>query len=263
VALPPDVSALVEALIAGVQEALDDNLLGVYPRGSLAIGDFQPEYSDVDVLVVTRERVSEDEFAALKEMHDRLRVLPNRYAVALEAAYIDGESVRRFEPGQRHPTITSHDPFRWERHDSNWVLDRWQARECGIAWYGPDPQTLIDEISEDQLREAARLRVLEWSMWAGAVPDKDRAWLNERAHQAYVIETICRALHALSHPGLPTKRQAVAWGLEALPEPWRGLVERSGEWRTQDVDDPTTAEETLAFVQWAAIEARPASSGSP
>jgi len=58
-------------------------------------------------------------------------------------------------------------------------------------------------------------------------------------------------------------RHTGAWGLQALPEPWRGLIERSREWRTQDVDDTSTAEETLAFVKWAAVEARSASSGSP
>ena len=253
---PPEVSDLLDGLLAGVRDALGDNLLGMYPRGSLAFGDFDPGYSDVDVLVVTLRPVSEDEFEALEAMHKRIRALPNRYAVGLEVAYIDRESVRRFVAGQRHPTITSHDPFRWERHDRNWVLDRWQTRECGIAWYGPDPRTLIDEISDDELREAARLRVLEWAEWASAVTEKDRAWVNERAHQAYVIETICRALHALSHLGLPTKRQAVAWGLEVMPEPWRGLIERSREWRTQEVDDTSTAEETLAFVEWAAAHAR-------
>ena len=249
---PQLVTALIDALIEDLRQALADNLLGVYPRGSLALGDFDPEYSDIDVLVVTRRRASEDEFEALKSMHDRLRELPNRYAAGLEAAYIDSESVRRFVPGQRHPTITSHDPFRWERHDSNWVLDRWQTRESGIAWYGPDPRTVIDEITDAELREAARLRILEWARWSQAVPKEDRAWINERAHQAYVIETMCRALHALSHPGLATKPQAVAWGLETLPEPWLSLLQRSREWRTQEVDDPATAEETLGFVKWAA-----------
>jgi hypothetical protein len=251
----PEVSALIEALLDGLRGALGDNLLGVYPRGSLALGDFDPDYSDVDVLVVTWQRVSDEEFEALGAMHDRIRALPNRYAAGLEAAYIDSESVRRFQPGQRHPTITSHDPFRWERHDSNWVLDRWQTRQGGVAWYGPDPETVIDEIGDDELREAARMRVLEWAGWARSVPDEDRAWINERAHQAYVIETMCRALHALSHPGLPTKPQAVAWALRVLPEPWRTLVEKSGEWRTQDIDDTATEKEALKFVEWAAAQA--------
>ena len=254
--LPPDeVHDLVDQLLAGLREALGDNLLGVYPRGSLALGDFDPGYSDVDVLVVTQQRVSEAEFEALKVMHARIGALPNRYVEGLEAAYIDAESVRRFVPGQRHPTITSHDPFRWEKHESNWLLDRWQTRQSGIAWFGPDPRTVIDEISDDELREAARRRILEWAGWARAVPEKDRAWINERAHQAYVIETMCRALHALSHPGLATKPQAVAWAAEMLPEPWLDLLRRSRDWRMEEFNDTVTAEEALAFIAWAAAQA--------
>jgi hypothetical protein len=36
--IPPECRALVEALLSGVRDALGDNLLGVYLRGSLALG---------------------------------------------------------------------------------------------------------------------------------------------------------------------------------------------------------------------------------
>ena len=114
---PTDVISLLDEFVAAVREELPDNLLGIYLRGSLALGDFRPDYSDVDLLVVTHQRVSDEEFEALRDMHERLRVLPNRYAAGLEAAYIDADSAKRFVPGKLHPTITSHDPFRWERLD--------------------------------------------------------------------------------------------------------------------------------------------------
>jgi hypothetical protein len=129
-------------------------------------------------------RVTAAEFEALREMHDRIRTLPNPYAAGLEATYIDTEAARRFEPGQRHPTRTSHDPFRWERHDSNWVLERWIVREHGSALYGPEPRILIDPITSYEIRSAAAARLSEWALWASAVHEQDRDWFNEIAHQA-------------------------------------------------------------------------------
>jgi hypothetical protein len=252
--LVPEVASLIDALLTSLDEAVGDNLLGVYPRGSLALGAFDPDYSDVDVFVVTERRVSDQEFEALTVMHDCVRALPNRYAPTLEVAYLDREAFRRFTPGERHPTITSHDPFRWERHDSNWVLDRWMTREHGSAWHGPDPKSLIDPITDEELRAALRKRIDEWAHWATDVPEEDREWFHERAHQCYVIETTCRALHGLAHGGLPTKPQAVAWALATLPEPWRELVVRSRDWRMQEDMDEKTAAETAAFVRWAAEE---------
>jgi predicted nucleotidyltransferase len=248
----PEVTALIEAHLTGVREALRDNLLGLYVRGSLAIGGFDPETSDVDVLVITHRPLSEGEFEALREMHDRLRTLPNRYAPGLEAAYIDAAAARRFQPGQRHPTITSHDPFRWERHDSNWVLERWIVREHSPALFGPDPATVFDPISPEDLRTSAAKRMREWAHWSSAVPDEDRSWLNERAHQAYITETTCRALHTAATGLVPTKQAAVAWAQDSLPEEWRPLIQWSQQHRMDGTDDETMIPEVSRFVEWAA-----------
>ncbi len=56
---PNDVQDLLDFLVAGLRRSLGDNLCGVYLRGSLALGDFVPATSDVDVLAVTEQPVSE------------------------------------------------------------------------------------------------------------------------------------------------------------------------------------------------------------
>ena len=65
-AYPAAVAPLIEALLDGVREALGENFVGCYLCGSLALGGFDPEASDVDVLVVTGRPVSDAEFAALE-----------------------------------------------------------------------------------------------------------------------------------------------------------------------------------------------------
>ena len=55
--LPPEVTPLLDELVSGITDALGDNLVGVYLRGSLALGGFDPATSDVDVLVVTEHVV--------------------------------------------------------------------------------------------------------------------------------------------------------------------------------------------------------------
>jgi len=188
-------------------------------------------------------------------MHERLRALTNRCAEGLEVAYFDAEAARRWTPEQRHPTITSHDPLRWEKHESNWLFDRWMARESGIALYGPDPREVFDAISDEELREAARLRLADWARWAAAVPAEERAWLNERAHQAYMVETTSRALYTLSYGRLSTKPEAVSWALQALPKRWRTLAERSRVWRSDHRPDSSTVPGVLQFIAWAAAQA--------
>ena len=47
----------VNTLQTELQRLLDQNLLGIYLHGSLALGGFQPGRSDIDVIVVTAQRI--------------------------------------------------------------------------------------------------------------------------------------------------------------------------------------------------------------
>src|ERR1700682_1826489 len=50
---PQSVRTQINNLIATLQDTLLNNLVGVYLHGSLAMGCFNPQRSDIDLLVVT------------------------------------------------------------------------------------------------------------------------------------------------------------------------------------------------------------------
>lgn len=243
---------MLEALLAGLRHALGPQLVGVYLRGSLALGDFIPATSDIDVLVVAAHPITDEQFAALAALHAQLAALPNAYASRMEMAYVDRASLRRFEPGRRHPTLGQGEALVWSEHRDNWVLERWTVRERGVTLLGPDPHTLIDPIGPDELRAAVRARLHDWADWAAQPDDPD--WLLPRAHKAYVIETMCRALATLASGELWSKPRAVAWALTSLPEPWRTTVRRSQSWRSDTTPDPAIVPEVVRFVHWAATK---------
>lgn len=251
VKLPQEVIDMLTAVLPSMHEALGDNLMGVYLRGSLAMGDFDPVTSDLDFFAVTERPVSEAAFTVLVAMHARLDVLPNHYAGQLEGPYIDRCAARRFRPGERYPTIGRGEALAWHEHGYNWVLERWMVREHGITVLGPNPKTLIDPVASNELRTAARLRMRDWDAWANR-PD-DPEWLLPRNHKAYVVETMCRALYTLVCGELASKPRAVAWALDTLPEPWRSTVERSQTWHTDtETVDPSIVPEVMRFVHWSA-----------
>jgi hypothetical protein len=126
-----------------VKLSLGRNLLGVYLRGSLQLGVFIPETSDIDVLVVTEQPVDDRQFAALKRLHDRISKLPHPYAKRLEAAYIDRGALRNYRSGLRHPTLGQGEELAWSEHHANWILERWVVRACGVVLCGPNPERLL------------------------------------------------------------------------------------------------------------------------
>ncbi|MBP7593384.1 MAG: nucleotidyltransferase domain-containing protein, partial [Chloroflexi bacterium] len=67
-----DVNALLRALLSGAQAILGANFAGMYLYGSLAGGDFNPDSSDVDFVVVTAVPIPADWLPALEAMHEGL-----------------------------------------------------------------------------------------------------------------------------------------------------------------------------------------------
>jgi predicted nucleotidyltransferase len=252
--LPREVNEIVGLLVEGVQDALGSNIAGLYLRGSLATGDFDPVTSDVDFFVVTERPVSEEEFGSLSLLHRRLAGSGNRYGDQLEGAYISRDSARRFRPDERHPTVYRGEEFGRREHKWNWVLERKLVREHGMTLLGADPKGLIDPVSADEVRDAIRAVLREWVEWADEPDDPD--WFLPLSHKAYVVETMCRALYTLEEGELRSKAHAVAWALDALTEPWRSLVERSQQWRTDDRVDAETTPEVMRFIYWTARQGK-------
>ena len=247
-----DVAAIIEMLLHTTQATLGEKLIGLYLRGSVATGDFDPVTSDIDFFTVVDQRVSATDFVDLAAMHTTLAQLPNRYAQQLEGCYIERSAVQHFLPGQRYPTIARGELLAWSQHDYNWLLERWVVRERGITLIGPPPQTLIAPISADALRNAVRLRLPVWAAWANQPDDPD--WSLPRSHKAYVIETMCRALYTMAHGTLVSKPVAMAWACVTLPEPWRSTAERAQAWHADTTDDPTILPVVRDFVLWTAAQ---------
>jgi hypothetical protein len=100
----PDVDAMLAELLAGVRGALGPQLVGVYLDGSLATRDFAEHSSDIDVLVVTEDVLSDEAVAALATMHARIARGTSRWARELEVSYIPRRALRRFDPDDNcHP----------------------------------------------------------------------------------------------------------------------------------------------------------------
>ncbi|MDE3228294.1 MAG: DUF4111 domain-containing protein, partial [Chloroflexota bacterium] len=246
-------AALLDTLLAGMREALGANLVGIYLRGSLALGDFEPDASDVDFFAITTRPMTDAEFAALAALHAALSASPNPYGAHLEGPYLDRAAAWRYQPGQRMAAIARTEALAWSEPGANWVIERWVVRERGVTLLGPDPRTLIAPISADDLRAAARARLPDWANFARQTDDPE--WQAHRGHKAYCVETMCRALHTIATGEAQTKPQAVAWALANLPEPWRATVARSRAWHGDPTRDDSLNPEVQRFILWAASQA--------
>src|SRR6266498_597818 len=135
-----DVNEILDLLLSGVKEIVEDQFIGMYLVGSLANGDFD-DYSDIDVLIVTDGEISKNKFDALKEMHEQIQKIDSPWAIQLEVSYIPQSALRVYDPGNnKHPHLDRGPAERLQvtQHDSDWVVQRHVLRERGITLVGPE-----------------------------------------------------------------------------------------------------------------------------
>src|SRR5687768_8633295 len=90
-----DVNEILGLLLVNVKEILQDQFVGMYLYGSLSSGDFNPETSDIDFLVVTTDTLSEETITALKAIHNRSWATSLNRTGQLEGAYVPKGLIHR------------------------------------------------------------------------------------------------------------------------------------------------------------------------
>jgi hypothetical protein len=224
----PEINALLKELLAGVQTALGSMFVGLYVHGSLANGDFTPGRSDVDFLVVTERELTADDIERVKVMHQRLTHSGLPWAEVLEGGYISRNELRRYNAASAfHPSLRVDGTFDIDGYGSDWIIQRYLIRKSAIVVAGPDPKTLIDEVTPDQLREAQLGILREW--WLPQLTDTHR--IERDDYQAYAVLTMCRALFTVTKGDVASKPAAAQFAQEALGEPWANLIEAATQWR--------------------------------
>jgi predicted nucleotidyltransferase len=241
------VNRAVERLRLELRETLADELAGVYLTGSLALGGFDQASSDVDVLVATVGVLPQATLDRLAGLHAALKAAGG-WTARLEVVYLPLATLRRYDPADtgRYPIAAGDRDFALGGQAQSWVLDRWIAREHGLAVAGPAPRTLIDPIGPEALRAAVRSLLL--GFWAGQLDGPPPAWLRPRNYQAFAVLSMCRDLYALEHGTLASKPAAAAWASRRLGPPWTPQIERALGWRSDPRIDDRALPETLAFV---------------
>ena len=243
----PDVNEVLNLLLLNVKRILKDQFFGMYLYGSLSSGDFNPDTSDIDFLVVTKDTLSNEVITKLEAMHKETWATSMKRAGKLEGAYIPKELIRHHDPdGPPCPGINEGE-FHVERVGSDWVIQRHVIRENGVVLEGPDPKTLIEPVSSEDIRSAVIGILNEW--WFPML--EEPSWLrdHESGYRAFAVISMCRVLHALTYGTIVSKPKAVEWALRKLGEPWKQLIDEAAHVSPyNEIEIPL--KDTLSFIEF-------------
>jgi len=220
-----EVNEILDLLLTGVQEILKSQFVGMYLYGSLSTGDFNPESSDIDFLVVTTGTLSNKIIAELESMHQRIWKSGQTWASRLEGSYIPKREIRRHDPRNAPCPTVNEGKFFLDKRGSDWIIQRHVIREQGVILAGPDPKTLIDPVNPKEIRSAVKGVLNEW--WFPML--EDPTWLREHGseYHAFAILTMCRALYTLEKGTIVSKQTAARWVQGKLGESWSQVIEEA------------------------------------
>lgn len=149
--------AYAREVASRLQALLEEELVGVYGGGSLALGDYQAGRSDLDVAVVCRDgltrQTKEEIVGALR--HEALACPARGLELVVYAA--DVARSPSAQPGYEldlntGPGVPFRAAFGPDDASSHWYgIDRAIVREHGIVLYGPPPRTVFGEPARDVL----------------------------------------------------------------------------------------------------------------
>jgi predicted nucleotidyltransferase len=239
-----DVNLVLQELLESARPILGEQFVGMYLYGSLASGDFDPETSDIDFVVVTNGNLPAETVAQLQGMHARLHADDPRWARKLEGAYLPQSDLRRYDPASMPYPFLNEGRFYMAAQGSDWVIQRHVLREQGVMVAGPRIRDMIDPVRPDDLRRAVLGVLHEW--WAPIL--EDPAFIREGGHQAFAVLTMCRALYTLEHGAIASKPVCAGWAKGSLGAQWEALITWALSW--SHGRQPDRKLETLAFVKF-------------
>lgn len=206
--VPGDVGLFVRYLTKRLLAAVPEMLVGVYVHGSAVLGDFQPNSSDVDILVVVQDDVPRSSIQTMVELLSTISGCPG---TGIEVSIVDESAARRPSPPwpYRVHITTSPDERKtvWCKPgfgDGDLILHYAVARQSGWAAYGASSAVVVGEIGRPALARqlAAELR-----------------WAAEYSTESYVVLNTCRALRWTRELMLSSKTAGGMWALANGIEP--------------------------------------------
>lgn len=254
-----EVNAFLATFLAQVQAALGAHFVGMYLSGSLALGDFDPDTSDLDLVVVTDALLADAQIAALQAMHTQIAAGAARWATwwatHFEVVYVARAALR--DPLLHAPDSTQYPQFEQEggffvnQLEDGWLAQCWIVRQHGVALMGPAPHLLIDPVDPNAIRRAVARVARRWQV--DAVHDPTwLVWLRVRENQAFVVLTLCRLLYTLEFGEVASKPAAARWAQGALGSLWAALIARAlAEKRSLALIPEEEATATVALVDYA------------
>lgn len=217
-----DTSLILQQLTHLFHEELKENLVGVYLHGSLAMGCFNPKKSDIDLLVIVKDKL---DVATKKRIARKLvgidRALLNEGGIELSIV------LETYVTDFIYPT-----PF--ELHYSKLYRETYKVDEDYVCEGMEDPDLAAHifvtyhrgvTLYGKPIRET--FRPIDRQYYVRSIMYDLEDTVNGIIHSpVYYVLNICRAWYFLEEGAVASKQEGGEWAKNKLPKTYKAIVQQ-------------------------------------
>lgn len=219
-----DLKSILEKIVNHSKYILGNNLVGIYLHGSTVMGCFNEEKSDIDLLIVINNNLSDE--VKLRYMDMVVELNNDAPSKGIELSVVKKVVCKPFiypTPFELHFSVAHLDWYKTDPHD--YILkmngtDKDLAAHFMITYhrgqclYGEEIKNIFEEVSSEAYFD---------SIWY----DINHAEEDIIQNPVYIILNLCRVLAYKQEKLILSKQEGGNWGLNNLPVKYRALVQQA------------------------------------
>ncbi|WP_144510752.1 nucleotidyltransferase domain-containing protein [Bacillus sp. FJAT-22090] len=204
-----------------------DLIEGVYLYGSISLGAFKEENSDIDFIVLLKRSVNEEEIDAIKVIHSQLN--NHEFGRRMDGVYIQANLVGKTnEELPPYPFCTEGKVSigHWDVNHITW----WVLKQYGITLQGAPIVELPIPTKWEDVLETLKYNINQY--WFSKSQKRNPFFFDSMVE--FTICTISRIICSLERREIVSKDQALDICKDLLPERWHLLLQEGSRIRNKD-----------------------------
>ena len=219
--IPDLIRPALEYYARRMEQARPGFMRAFYLHGSIALGAFEPRWSDIDFIAVIACQATPQDIDGLRLVHREIRTRYPQWE--WEGSYLQEQDLGHFdkevEPGPCYYDGELHAQAHRGLNSVTW----WTLKNRGIAVIGPPPQDLAFVVDWDLLiRQMAKNLNTFWAGWAYR-PGEMVKLLTDYGIQ-WAVLGVLRQYYTFRENDITSKTGAGNYALAHLPERWHPII---------------------------------------
>lgn len=222
--IPEPVQPIIKEYLRLAEQRLVGLIKGSYAIGSIALGEFNECFSDIDFITVLRRKASPIDLGHLRKIHQSIERTYPRWKMS--GSYVQASDLGKHGDALR-PYPHFHDGVLYPAaHDAIHSVTWWELKNHGIPIVGTASETLPFTVTWDVLLTEMRENLnTYWRSWTRH-PRRVLILYANWAIQWSVLGVL-RQFFTFRENSITTKKKAGEYALGCLPSHWHPLIQEA------------------------------------